>query len=395
MMLSFLPEIREELDTILQWWATRMADDEYGGFYGRIDGKGILHPQADKGAVLNARILWTFSAAARLTGNAHYKTVADRAYQYFSRHFTDPQEGGVFWMLNYLGEPLHTKKQIYAQAFAIYALSEYFLLTGAPQALQSALEVFWLVERYSRDPKQGGYFEAFSRDWQPLGDLRLSEKDANAAKTMNTHLHVLEAFTNLYRAFPNDAVKAPLHNLVECFLDKFIDPETHHLRLFFDKNWNLQPGPTSFGHDIECSWLLVEAAEALGDKNLLQKTSHTALAMAEATLLEGLDTDGALFNEKKADGCMDTDKHWWPQAEAVVGFYHAWQRSGDKKFLEASFGCWDFIKRFLKDPEAGEWHWRTDRTGVPILYEDKAGPWKCPYHNGRMAMEVMRPTHTP
>ena len=387
---TFLPEIRDELDSILQWWATRMTDDQHGGFYGRIDGRGLLHPEADKGVILNARILWTFSAAARFSGNPAWTTVAERAYHYFSLHFIDPHQGGVFWMLDHLGEPVQTKKQVYAQAFAVYALSEYFLLTRRPEALQSALEIFWLVEKYSRDPERGGYFEAFSRDWRPLADLRLSDKDANAAKTMNTHLHLLEAFTNLYRAYPNGAVKAPLKSLIECFLDKFIDPATHHLRLFFDERWNLQPGPVSFGHDIECSWLLCEAAEALGDPGLLPKATRAALAMAGATLREGLDTDGGLFNEVHPDGSFDTDKHWWPQAEAVVGFYHAWQRSGDKQYLHASLGCWSFIKRFLKDPEGGEWHWRTDRQGLPVLSEDKAGPWKCPYHNGRMGMEMMR-----
>jgi len=388
--ISFLPEIRQELDNILQWWMTRMTDHENGGFYGRIDGNGVLHPQADKGVILNARILWTFSAAARLTGNAAYKATAARAYQYFSRHFIDPHEGGVFWTLNYLGEPLQDKKQIYAQAFAAYALSEYFLLTRDQAVLQSALEIFWLVERYSRDIKNGGYFEAFSRGWGPLGDIRLSEKEIDAEKTMNTNLHVLEAFTNLYRAFPNGAVRAPLQGLIECFLDKFIDPETHHLHLFFDKCWNLLPGPISFGHDIECSWLLLEAAEALGDEALLKRVSQTALRMAEATLREGVDTDGGLFNEIHPDGAFDTDKHWWPQAEGVVGFNNAWQLSGDDKYLKASQNCWAFIKRFLKDEKEGEWHWRTDREGVPVLTEDKAGPWKCPYHNGRMALEIIK-----
>lgn len=382
--------MQEQLAAILQWWIKRMTDEENGGFYGRIDGLGKLYPSADKGVILNTRILWTFAAAARLTNSAAYKNIADRAYAYILQYFKDQQAGGVFWMLDYKGQAVQGKKQIYAQTFCIYALSEYFLLTEKNEALSEALHLFELVEKHSRDWENGGYFEAFNRDWEPLEDLRLSEKDVNAAKTMNTHLHLLEAYTNLYRAYPEENVKAALKNLIECFLTRFISAETHHLHLFFDERWRLQSHEISFGHDIECSWLLTEAAEVSGDRALIHKATQIAVVMAEVCLREGLDQDGGLFNEARPDGHVDMDKHWWPQAEAMIGFWNAWEISGKEIFQQAALNSWNFIQTVLLDDRLGEWRWRVNRSGEPILREDIAGPWKAPYHNGRMCMEMIK-----
>ncbi|GJM32819.1 MAG: cellobiose 2-epimerase [Saprospiraceae bacterium] len=389
-LIGLKEEFQEELDHILDWWQNRMIDWENGGFYGRMDGQSQLHAEADKSVILNSRILWTFAAAARLSDNYGYKNTADRAYQYLKQHFVDPLEGGVFWMLDYKGEPVQTKKQIYAQAFTIYALSEYYMLTQSQEALNTVFEIFWLIEKYSYDRKTDGYYEAFNREWQTMHDLRLSEKDANAAKTMNTHLHVLEAYTNLYRACPHEAVSLALTKLIVCFLEKFIDPEHHHLNLFFDQEWNLSASHISYGHDIECSWLLWEAAEVLGDESLKKRVAPVVVQMAEATLQEGLAPNGGLNHEIEYNGHRNTDKHWWPQAEAVVGFHNAWLLSGKDHYLQAAQQSWSFIKKHLKDPKGGEWFWLVDQHEKPNLMEDKAGPWKAPYHNGRMCMEMRR-----
>lgn len=387
--ISWRIALEDELHRILHWWITRMVDEQGGGFYGRIDGRGRLYPEAERGVIMYSRILWTFAAAARLTGQALYRQVAERAYHYFRHCFWDQQEGGVFWSVDADGQPLQIRKQIYAQAFAIYALAEYYHLTRDEGSLHQALEIFWLVERYSRDAVNGGYWEAFARNWGPTADLRLSEKDANEAKTMNTHLHVLEAYTNLLRVHRDHALTDALNNLIDCFLTRFIDPDTHHLRLFFDETWQCKSKMVSYGHDIECSWLLGEAAGVLGDDELIGRVRPAALGLAEAVYRDGLAADGALHYEIDEDGHLDTDRHWWPQAEAVVGFLNAYTIHRKPGLYQAAARCWDYINAFLLDRENGEWHWRVDQHGRPALEEDKAGPWKGPYHSGRMCMEGM------
>lgn len=378
-----------ELDDILAWWMRHTVDERYGGFIGRMDGRGVVHPQADKGIILNTRLLWTFSAAARHDPQPAYRDMADRAFHYLLDHFWDREASGFFWTTDYQGRPADTKKQIYAQAFAIYALSEYYLLTRHPEALDKAGQTFSLIEQHSLDRAHNGYLDAFSRDWVLLDDLRLSDKDANAAKTMNTHLHLLEAYTNLFRTGRFPELGRALENLLGLFTEKFIGPEGH-LQLFFDEHWTPQSELVSFGHDIECSWLLCEAAEVLGDVAWQERAKAVALRMAEATLTEGADADGALLNEADARGLHDTDKHWWPQAEAVVGFLNAWQLSGDEKFYNAAGRSWQFIRKYLLDAELGEWRWRVNRAGEPDFSEDKVSQWKCPYHNGRACLEGMR-----
>lgn len=382
-------EFQEELHKILGWWSHYMIDDKNGGFFGRMDGQGTLFPKADKGIILNSRLLWTYSAAAIETGNSGYREFADRAYQYLLEFFWDEVEGGVFWSVDYQGNYADDQKQIYAQAFAIYALSEYYILTHKREALEMATEIFWLIEKYSLDKKKGGYYNAFARDWTDTDDIRLSEKDANEAKIMNTHLHVLEAYTNFYRVESADFVKKALENIIYIFIDHFYIPENGSMHIYFDEDWQPKSEHISFGHNIEASWLLWEAAEVLKDKRLLKKVLPISIQMAKSVMEQGLDRDGGLLYEANHSGITDFDKHWWPQAEAVIGFWNAWQLSGEVAFAEASVNNWNFIKTFMIDPKIGEWHWRTNRDGVPILSEDKAGPWKAPYHNVRMCLELI------
>lgn len=376
-----------ELEAILQWWTDHMVDDMQSGFYGRIDGRGVLHAHADKSVILNVRILWAYSAAARRFSGRGYAEMASRAYEYIARYFADSRYGGLFWSVDYLGIPVQTKKQIYAQAFAVYAFSEYYLLTNDTRALEMASTIFGLIEKYSFDNEHGGYLEAFNRTWRLLDDVRLSDKDQNALKSMHTHLHLLEAYTNLSRVLPE--ARGALTELIRLFLDKFIRPEGH-LHLFFSRDWQSQSQVVSFGHDIECSWLLVEAADVAGDDGLRKEVSVVAVRMAHAVLAEGCDTDGALFYEMDPDGQHDTDKHWWPQAEAVIGFWNAWELSHESHFRDASLRVWEFVRTILRDVSKGEWLWRVSRDGTPVGREDKAGPWKAPYHNSRMCLEMLR-----
>lgn len=381
-------EMENELASILKWWTDNMIDDTNGGFYGKVDGQNQVYPEADKGVILNTRILWAFSAAANLTKNAQYEIIAHRAYKYLVKFFVDKKNGGLFWMLDYEGNPTHTKKQIYAIAFGIYGLSEYYRLTKTSDALNAAIELFDLIEKYSLDKKEDGYFEAFTEDWQPLDDLRLSEKDANEAKTMNTHLHILEAYTNLYRVSPSEKVGKALQSLIKCFISKFIDKESNHLHLFFDEAWNSKSSIISYGHDIECSWLLHEAAIVLGDDELLRMVKTIAVEMANTTLDKAFDSSGGIIYESE-DAHFVYEKHWWVQAESMVGFYNAFELSQENKFFDASIKCWNFIKNNILDKENGEWHWGILENGKVPSSEDKAGAWKAPYHNGRMCMEII------
>jgi mannobiose 2-epimerase len=383
-------EVKEELvSNILPFWMTKMIDSKDGGFLGRIDGYGHIQNDADKGCVLNARILWTFSSAYRILENPEYLNIAERSKNYLLNHFFDKEYGGVFWLLDHNGKMKDGKKQIYAQAFAIYGLSEYYRISNDRNCLEKAIELFRLIEKYSYDNRLDGYFEAFSGEWGTISDLRLSNKDANEKKTMNTHLHVLEAYTNLYRVWQDDLLKKRLNGLINVFTDKIVNSETFNLNMFFDEEWNDKTDLVSYGHNIESSWLIYEAAMVLGDKNVIEKVKNVCISIAESSK-EGLMADGSMLYEKFfRTGHVDTDRHWWVQAETVVGFLNAFTISGKEKYLDISLKAWRFITDNLVDPKNGEWYWSVDKNLQPNLKDDKAGFWKCPYHNSRMCLEII------
>ena len=383
-------EMHSELENnILPFWMNKMEDNEEGGFYGQITGEDELKPEASKGAILNARILWTFSSAYRLLKKPEYLETATRAKRYLIDRFYDPQYGGIYWELDYKGNPLDTKKQIYAIGFAIYGLSEYARATGDAEALEYAQRLFDTIEQHSFDSEQNGYVEALTRDWQPIGDMRLSDKDENEKKTMNTHLHILEPYTNLYRVWKDERLERQLRNLIEVFISRILDPQTGHLNLFFEEDWTNKYHIVSYGHDIEASWLIHEAALVLGDPALLKRIEPLIIRIAQAAD-EGLNPDGSMIYENFLDKQkIDRELHWWVQAENVVGHINLYQHFGDTEALDTAARCWEFIKTKLIDREQGEWHWSLLPDGTVNRRDDKAGFWKCPYHNGRMCMEVI------
>jgi len=387
-MLTLKSELHQELlNNILPYWMQKMPDNENGGFYGRIDGEERVHPFASKGIILNARILWTFSAAYRLEKNLEYLQTAERAFNYMMEYFLDKKSGGVFREVDYRGKPLNRRKQIYEQGFAIYGLSEFYRATGRTEALEAAKNIFYLIEKHAYDPRYGGYVEALDENWQAIDDRRLSERDDNAPKSMNTHLHILEPYTNLLRVWKDPELIEAHTRLIHVFCDHIVDSRTKHLRLFFDWDWNSTSDDVSYGHDIEASWLLYEAAEASGNLELIEKVRKLSDEIMEASR-EGLQSDGSMIYEKMHDKPADTDRHWWVQAETIVGSYHAWLRSGDEKYLTTAEKCWEYVKRHLSDKTKGEWFWSAHADGTQNRKDDKAGFWKCPYHNGRMCMEV-------
>lgn len=403
---------------ILRFWLEKMIDHENGGFYGRIDANEVLHPEAEKGAILNARILWSFSAAYRVLGNPEYLEAATRAKDYFIEHFIDKEYGGVYWSVDYKGNPLDTKKQFYAIGFAIYGMSEYARATGDREALECALQLFDCIEEYALDREYNGYIEACTREWGKIADMRLSELDANFPKSQNTHLHIIEPYANLYRCLkelqastscdyvpvigsvlPVDVavsmetlirVEAALRNVITIFTDYILNPETHHLDLFFEMDWTRGAGHLeSYGHDIECSWLMHEAALVLGDPQVLEKVEPIVRMVAKASE-KGLRPDGSMIHEANlTTGHVDDDLHWWVQAENVVGWFNLYQHFGDEQALQRAVQCWEYIKNQLIDWEHGEWHWSRHPDGSLNNVDDKAGFWKCPYHNSRMCLEII------
>ena len=375
---------------ILPFWINNMVDRENDGFYGRIDGHGNLHAEAEKGGILNGRILWTFSAAYRVLGKPEYLEMATRAKDYIIAHFIDREYGGTYWSLDCKGNPKDTKKQFYAIGFMIYGLSEYVRATGDKEALDYAIQLFDCIEEHSLDVIYNGYIEACTREWGEIADMRLSDLDANYPKSQNTHLHIIEPYANLYRVWKDERLEKALRNMINIFTDKILNPETNHLDLFFEKDWTRGAGHLeSYGHDIECSWLMHEAALVLGDAEVLKKVEEIVPLVAKASE-KGLNPDGSMIHEANLDtGHVDDDLHWWVQAEAVVGFYNIYQHFGDESALDKSLQCWQYIKDNLIDYEGGEWYWSRRPDGTLNLDDDKAGFWKCPYHNGRMCLEII------
>ncbi|MBO0322216.1 AGE family epimerase/isomerase [Muricauda sp. CAU 1633] len=376
-------ELRSELDNILTYWSTFGIDDQYGGFVGQRDFHNQLVPKASKGIILNTRILWSFSAASNYLKSKKYESNCNRAYTYLKTYFKDKGHKGVFWEVDHNGNPLNTRKQVYAQAFAIYALSEYYLFSQKEEAKDWAISLFENLETYARDRHNLGYYEAFYEDWTPIPDMRLSDKDMNAAKTMNTHLHVLEAYTSLLKVYDHQKLSDALRELIVLFQFKFLN-KSNHYDLFFDKEWSLLSTTISFGHDIETAWLVIEAAKALNDESLVQQTQETAIKVIDTFLLEALDPDGAVMNERDTvSNHLDTDRHWWPQVEALIGLKYGHSLTQNPDYIEKSIGIWEFTKQFLIDKAHGEWHFRVDSEGRPYKEEDKVSMWKAPYHTTR------------
>lgn len=386
---QFKSEQESELDRILAYWVTNAPDEVHGGFIGRISHSGKRYPEALKGSVLNSRILWTFSAAYRYVEKPIYLKLAERAYQYIRDYFYDATYGGTYWTVKADGRPHETRKQIYGQAFTIYGLAEYFAVSQNAEALALATEIYERMEAYSYEPEHGGYIEAFTREWEPEKDMRLGGGGENAPKTMNTHLHILEAYANLYLVWPDIRLRKSLEGLLKVFENHIIRPQTYQMVLYSDVDWRPLSDRISFGHDIEASWLLLETAEILHDEKLTQKWRTNAISMVDATF-SGLAPDGSLYYEyDPVTNHWDKQRQWWVLAESVVGYLNAWQISKDERYLNQLFKVWEFTKNNILDYQGGEWFLglKGDNT---LMDGDKISLWKCPYHNSRMCLEVLK-----
>ncbi|MCQ2109887.1 MAG: AGE family epimerase/isomerase [Bacteroidaceae bacterium] len=390
-LIELKSQLRNELTlNILPFWMDRMTDMQRGGFHGRIDGYNNLHADAPKGAVLNARILWTFASAYRVIGDPQYLDTAMRAKRYLIEHFYDAENGGIYWMLNADGTPLDTKKQIYALGFAIYGFSELGRATGDRESIEYAIKLYEDIEAHAYDSAAGGYWEAFTREWGEIADARLSEKETNDRKTMNTHLHILEPYTNLYRVWQDPGLKKKIQELLDVFMDRIYRSDIGHLGLFFGDAWELHGDIRSYGHDIEASWLMTEAAQVIGDTERMQRLLDIVRRIADVCSSEALQPDGSMIYEyDPSTGHIEQNRDWWPQAETVIGYFNSWQLLGREEDLARCIGAWHFIQEHIIDHVGGEWYWGMLADGQTNFKDDKAGPWKCPYHNSRMCLELI------
>lgn len=388
---------KELYENILPFWLEHARNPATGGFHAVIGEDMSVHDDQPRGSLLTSRILWTFSAAYRSRPDPQYLEMARYAWRDLTSHFLDREHGGVYWSIHPDGTPDDARKQIYAQAFALYALTEFHRATGEASALSEARRIFELIESHAHDPRHGGYFDVLDRSWQRMGE------DMNilgaAAKSQNSHIHILEAYTNLLRVWPDPTLRQRHGELVQLMLGRIIDPQTHHLVLFMDDNWTPRGHEVSYGHDIELSWLLVEAAEVAANPALLTRARSEALRMADVTLAEGIDRDGGVYLEGEPGGPTKFEKEWWEQAESLVGFANAYQISGDARYLRQAKQSWQFIQERVVDRQHGDWHNTLNRDGTLIREQRlrngrvvpmaKLSTWKCPYHNSRACLQLI------
>jgi mannobiose 2-epimerase len=384
-------EVSDELSSILEYWINNAIDEKQGGFFGSIDNNNMSDPEAVKGVVLNSRILWTFSAAYLRYPEPQYLDMATRAYRYIVDHFIDRKYGGVYWSVDNKGMMVDGRKQIYGLAFCIYGLTEYYKASKDDVALHLAEDLVNRIEKNSFDKRNGGYLEAFTQGWKLIGDMRLSAKDDNEKKTANTHLHIIEAYASLYTVRPTEKLKESIKHLLDVFEQYVVSGISQHLNLFMDENWNAKSSLTSYGHDIEAAWLLLDCAEIIGNAGYISRFKEISIRLADGAS-EGLDADGGLWYEyDPAKDELIKEKHSWPQAEAMVGFMNAYQLTGNEKYLNYSLNAWEFVKKCIKDNINGEWFWGVNED-YSIMQKEKAGFWKCPYHNARACMEILKRT---
>ena len=397
-MKQFLSKLRnefnDELLNIADWWIDNAIDTKNGGYFGEISHTCNPISDADKGLVLNARILWFFSEAAQRIDDDRYKQAAVRAFEFIESYFKDSVNRGYWWRLNHLGDPTSTRKQVYGQAFIIYAYSSYYTLTQNKGVLDRCFEQFEILEKHAKDQVFGGYWEAFAENWSPIDDVRLSPKDLNCSKTMNTHLHVLEAYTTLYKVSADKVVGTALSDLLTVFNDKVIDHTTSHLKMFLDAQWVDHSEAFSYGHDIEASWLMWEAAEALGTATALNEIRSSVISLANTCVSDAIAENGGVIDEYLLKERLARQVFpWWVQAEALVGFLNAYELTKDEIYLFAIEKIWKFIQDNQIDKKSGEWNWFSkvcslkDHSNSDSTY--KAGQWKGPYHNGRAMIELI------
>lgn len=388
---KFIHKLEKELfENIVPFWLNKTKDDQNGGFHGRITNDLIIEKDAPKSLILHTRVLWAFSFLYGFRKEKEYLEIAQWAYDFIINKFMDKKYGGVFWMVDVYGNVLESNKKMYGQAFFIYAFAEYYKVTKNKEVLELAIDLFNLIEKNNYDKKNKGYYEASKRNWKIDRSISLSPVDMTEVKSMNTHMHLMEAYTTLYTVWPDSQLKFKLTELINDHLDYIIDAQSKHFNLFFDEKWESKSRNVSFGHDIEGSWLLCEAAYIAGDKALIKKVEKIALQMVDVTIQQAFDKKNAIYAEKEGDGTLRTQLEWWQQVEAMVGFVNAFQITKDEIYMDWAIRMWDVIEKFIIDHDCGEWFFRVDANGDYDSTKQKVSEWKGPYHNIRACVEVLK-----
>jgi len=390
-ILNLRLAVHQELfNHILPYWSNKVYDADSRQFHGRIDANNTVHPDADRSAVLYTRIAYSYAAAFSYSKDASLLPRLHAAVQVLDEHFTDSDQGGLYWMVDVKGHPSDTKKHVYAQSFGIYAYAFVYKATGDVNALNRAIALFNLIEEHAFIPEQQAYYEAFDHNWNRINDVRLGKDDAMEPRSTNTHLHLLEAYAALYAVWPNELLRARLSGLITVFLEKIYNEEQQTFTTFFDDHWNPRSNIYSYGHDIETIWLMMDAATTIADSTLLLRCQLVAQKVADTILHQGIHPEfGAVYNSGQHGKVLDTDFHWWAQAEAMVGFLQVYMFTQNQRYLDATQTIWKAIQRFIIDHEQGEWFFRVNDQGTPNLLDDKVGPWKCPYHTSRACLMVL------
>lgn len=390
LLLNLKKELSEELQqNIMPFWLEKVTGNAEDGFVSRITCDNHIVPDADKGVILYARMLWSYAAWFTYTGDKQIAERAEQVFRYFNHHFWDDEYGGVYWALDAKGKVKISRKYMYAQAFALYGYSEFYSAFDSPKACDYARELFAKMETKASDKNNGGYHEVFTRAWQSCEDTRLSEHEEGHPKSMNTHLHILEAYTTYYICQQNKLLRQRIRHLSLLFVEQMLRKDGNYFEPYFDHNWRSTSEGISFGHDIEATWLLCRAAEAIGEESLKRQIQEITIKIGEFVIENAIDADGGFINQQYADGSIDQYRHWWPQAEAIIGFLNIYELTGETKYLTACHNIWMYIKQQIIDKKNGDWHSCIHADGT-ITGKDKVDFWKTPYHNSRMALECIR-----
>ncbi len=372
---------------LIPFWKN-LRDDENGGYYGWLGYDLELDKKAEKGCILNSRILWFFSNAYTLLKDESLLEEAKHGYAFLKNYCFDKEFGGIYWSLNYDGTVCDSTKHTYNQAFCVYSLASYYEASKDEEALALAKELFCLIEKRCTDSE--GYLEAFTREFAPESNEKLSENGVLADRTMNTLLHVLEAYTELYRVSKEDAVKERLIWILEVIEKKVYNPILRRQEVFFDKDYHSIIDLTSYGHDIEAAWLIDRALEVVEEEKLTKRIGKITRSLTKQVYDTAF--DGHSLAIECENGVVNEHRVWWAQAETIVGFVNAYEKNPERtEYLDATKNVWEFIKAYLIDKREGsEWFWEVTKEGMPYEGRPIVEPWKCPYHNGRMCMEVMK-----
>lgn len=384
---KFVIEIKEHLvKDLIPFWEN-LKDTENGGYYGYMDYNLNINKTFEKGCILNSRILWFFSSAYEILNIPSLLESAKHSFEFLKNYCIDKKNGGVYWSVDYKGNVLDSTKHTYNQAFAIYALSDYYKITKDEEALKLANELYNIIEKKCKDEQ--GYLEAFTVDFKPESNEKLSENGVLAEKTMNTLLHIFEAYTEFYNITKNEEVADNLRFMLDIFADKVYNEKLGRQEVFFDKNWNSLIDLYSYGHDIETSWLIDRGLEILKDEEYNKKIAKITEDIAQ-NIYDRAYVENSLYNEAE-NGIIDKTRVWWVQAETLVGFLNAWEKNNENEYyIKAVKDIWEYIKQYVIDKrQNSEWFWALDEEHKPIN-KPIVEPWKCPYHNGRMCIEIIR-----